>query len=96
MATQIQKRRNELTAEIDALRSTIRSLLAEVELGITPVGIDPEKGIDFYENVARFETHLIELALEMSGGRQNKAARLLRLRKSTLNWKIKKLEIKFG
>lgn len=72
---------------------TIRSLLHEAAARTDRVNIDPEKGIDFYENVARFETQLIELALEMSGGRQNKAAKLLRMRATTLNWKIKKLGI---
>ena len=52
------------------------------------------KGLDFYENVERFETQLIESALELAGGRQNKAAELLNLRTSTLSWKIKKLAIK--
>ena len=75
---------------------TIKSLLHEAAIRTQPVNIDPEKGIDFYENVARFEAQLIELALEMTGGRQNRAAKLLHMRTSTLNWKIKKLEIKAG
>ena len=58
------------------------------------MAIDPEKGLDFYENVERFEAQLIETALELTGGRQNKAAQLLNLRTSTLSWKIKKLAIK--
>ncbi|MGQ0542167.1 MAG: helix-turn-helix domain-containing protein, partial [Blastocatellia bacterium] len=66
----------------------------EASLRTQPVNIDPEKGIDFYENVARFEIQLIESALEMTGGRQNKAARLLNMRTSTLCTKMKQLNIK--
>lgn len=83
-------------SELESLRSRVRSLVDEVELGTGSPPIDPNEGIDFYENVARFEARLIESALEISGGRQCKAARLLRLQKSTLSWKIKKLAIKFG
>lgn len=96
MANKILLRRHntEFLNKMEMLGSTIRALLHEAALRTEPVAIDPEHGIDFYENVARFEVSLIESALEMAGGRQNKAAKLLNLRTSTLNWKIKKLDIK--
>src|ERR687892_2007498 len=47
------------------------------------------QGIDFYEEVKRFETGLIKLALERTGGNQAKAARLLQIKPTTLNSKIK-------
>ena len=56
------------------------------------VSIDTATGVDFNETVALFEAKLIESALQITGGRQNRAARLLRLSPSTLSWKIKKLE----
>lgn len=56
--------------------------------------IDPVKGIDFYENVARFERQLIETALEITNGRQSEAARLLNMRTSTLSSKIKQLNMR--
>ena len=95
MATRIMTRRrnSEFVDKLDSLRSTIRSLLHEVASD-TPVNIDPEKGIDFYENVERFEIQLIESALEVAGGRQNRAAKLLNLRTSTLCTKMKNLNIK--
>lgn len=80
--------------KMEMLGSTVRALLHEAAIRSAPVRIDPIKGIDFYEKVARFEIQLIESALEMAGGRQNKAAKLLNMRTSTLNWKIKKLDIK--
>lgn len=79
---------------MEFLRSTIRSLLREAARKSGPESIDPNKGIDFYERVERYEIQLIRAALELTGGHQKKAAKLLNLRANTLSWKIKKFEIK--
>jgi len=84
----------EFSSKIDALRMTVKSLLQEATGRTQPLDIDPETGTDLYEDVARYEKQLIELALQMSGGRQNKAAKLLHVSTSTLNWKMKKLDIR--
>ncbi len=47
------------------------------------------EGIDFYTEVERFETGLIRLALDQTGGHQARAARLLHIKPTTLNSKIK-------
>lgn len=96
MATRITTRRrnSEFGDKLDSLRSTTRSLLHEAAANTQPVNIDPEKGIDFYENVERFEIQLIESALEAAGGRQNRAAKLLNLRTTTLCTKMKTLNIR--
>ena len=47
------------------------------------------EGVDFYGEVRRFEIILIENALKLTGGSQIRAARLLRLKPTTLNAKIK-------
>lgn len=57
--------------------------------------MDLTNGIDFYSEVQRFETALIKLALEQSEGNQAKAARLLGLRATTLNSKIKLFGIEY-
>ena len=57
--------------------------------------LDLSKGIDFYNEVQRFETALIKLALEQSEGNQARAARLLGLRATTLNSKIKLYGIEY-
>ncbi|HMQ03021.1 MAG TPA: helix-turn-helix domain-containing protein [Pyrinomonadaceae bacterium] len=91
------KRRNAgpvYVSKIDLIRSTILSLLKEAELQAPPAALDSGDGIDFYEHVALYEAHLIESALRLTGGRQNRAAKLLGLRNSTLSCKIKKLEIR--
>lgn len=46
-------------------------------------------GIDFFEEVRRFEIRLIRRALELAGGNQARAAQILRLGTTTLNYKIK-------
>ena len=57
--------------------------------------VDLAKGIDFYNEVQRFETALIKLALEQAEGNQAQAARLLGLRATTLNSKIKIYSIEY-
>ncbi len=57
--------------------------------------LDPEQGIDLYCELARFETGLIKLALEHTGGNQAKAAKLLHLKPTTLNSKIKLYSIEY-
>ena len=96
MATHVLARRSstEFVTKMEVLRSMIRSLLHEAALRTQPVHIDPEKGIDFYEKVARFEIQLIESALEVAGGRQNRAAKLLNMRTRTLCSKMKQLKIR--
>ncbi len=52
--------------------------------------------IDFYEEVRRFEIALIERALWRSSGSQTEAARLLQLKLTTLNSKLKTYDIQVG
>ena len=47
------------------------------------------EGIDFYNEVERFETGLIRLALDQTSGHQARAAKLLNIKPTTLNSKIK-------
>ncbi len=56
--------------------------------------IDLTRGISFYDEVSRFEVELIKRALEITGGHQSKAARLLGMNNTTLNSKIKSYNIK--
>ncbi|HUQ32544.1 MAG TPA: helix-turn-helix domain-containing protein [Pyrinomonadaceae bacterium] len=51
--------------------------------------LEIKEGIVFHEMVARFETNIIIRALELTGGNQARAARLLGMKPSTLNYKIK-------
>lgn len=51
--------------------------------------IDIARGVNFYEEVKRFEIDLIRRALEQTAGHQSRAAQLLGLNATTLNSKIK-------
>ena len=53
------------------------------------------EGVDFYDEVQRFETGLIRLALDQTGGHQARAAQLLNIRPTTLNSKIKLYGIEY-
>ncbi len=56
-------------------------------------GVDVGRGVDFYDEVRRFEVDLIRRALEQTGGHQSRAARLLGMNATTLNSKIKTYNI---
>ena len=51
--------------------------------------IDISRGVNFYDEVRKFEMDLIRRSLEQTGGHQSRAARLLGLNATTLNSKIK-------
>ncbi len=51
--------------------------------------IDISRGINFYDEVRKYEVDLIRRALDQTGGHQSRAARLLGLNATTLNSKIK-------
>lgn len=47
------------------------------------------EGIDFFDELKRFEISLIRLALAQTSGHQARAAKLLNIKPTTLNTKIK-------
>ncbi|MBP6003408.1 MAG: sigma-54-dependent Fis family transcriptional regulator [Pyrinomonadaceae bacterium] len=51
--------------------------------------IDISRGVNFYDEIKKFEIDLIRRALDQTGGHQSRAARLLGLNATTLNSKIK-------
>lgn len=61
--------------------------LAEASAAVS--SLDENSKLDFFEEVRRFEIRLIERALEVTGGNQARAARMLGLGTTTLNYKIK-------
>jgi DNA-binding NtrC family response regulator len=66
---------------------------AFAEASAMPSDLDLDSGIDFVEEVRRFQIELIKLALNRCNGNQSRAARLLGLGSTTLNYKIKSYEI---
>ena len=71
------------------LQELVLRLLCEVQCinELSPLTI--ESGFDFYDEVSRFEIDLIRRALLQTGGHQVHAAKLLNLKVTTLNSKIK-------
>src|SRR5687767_2573276 len=80
-------------SNISALKELTLRLLREVQ-AITEVRtLSLEGGVDFYGEVSRFEVDLIKRALLQTAGHQGRAARLLNLKVTTLNSKIKHYNI---
>ena len=65
--------------------------LAETSAAIS--SLNQKSAVDFFEEVRRFEMRLISRALELTGGNQARAARMLGLGTTTLNYKIKAYEL---
>lgn len=79
---------------ISALKQLTLELVREVQsIGEVKV-LDIDSGLDFYNEVTHFEIDLITRALVLTGGHQARAAKLLNLKGTTLNSKIKLYNIK--
>ena len=87
-------KRVELQDRLGHLQGELRGLLQEAVGSAGPVPL--AGGCDFREAVANHERVLITTALQMTGGKQKEAARLLHLSRSTLCTKIKTLGIDVG
>lgn len=78
---------------VECLRPEVRDpelafqMIADTE-GVSS-DIDLARGVNFYDEVKRFEIDLIRRALDQTGGHQSRASRLLGLNATTLNSKIK-------
>jgi transcriptional regulator with GAF, ATPase, and Fis domain len=78
---------------ISALKELTLRLLREVQSIGEVHMLSLEGGLDFYDEVSRFEIDLIKRALRQTAGHQGRAARLLNLKVTTLNSKIKHYNI---
>lgn len=77
-----------------ALKALASRLMREVESLNEVHTVEIHQGIDFYDEVTEFEIGLIRRALTYTHGHQGRAARLLNLKVTTLNSKIKQYKIK--
>jgi transcriptional regulator with GAF, ATPase, and Fis domain len=78
---------------ISTLRELVLRLLCEVQSINDVSGLTMGSDFDFYHEVSRFEIDLIRRALLQTGGHQVRAAKLLNLKVTTLNSKIKHYNI---
>jgi DNA-binding NtrC family response regulator len=76
-------------SKIETLKELTFRILREVQSMREVNAPSIDSGIDFYDEVTRFEIDLIKRALLHTGGHQGRAARLLNLKITTLNSKIK-------
>jgi transcriptional regulator with PAS, ATPase and Fis domain len=92
------------TERLNKIREMASALIEEAELlehenglaeaAATVENLNLKSRVDFFEEVKRFEVRMISRALEVTGGNQARAAKLLGLGTTTLNYKIKAYEIK--
>ena len=88
---------------LEKIRDMASALLQEVEsldhenaLAETSTAVDSlsvGSRVNFFDEVRRFEVRLISRALALTGGNQARAARMLGLGTTTLNYKIKSYEM---
>ena len=80
---------NTTRSKTKLLEKLALKLLLETQSLTEVIKLDVRSGIDFYEEVKRFEVDLIQRALWVTGGNQVRAAQLLHMKVTTLNSKIK-------
>ena len=87
-AQRLEKIKEMATALLEEAESLDHeNALAEATASVN--NLSQKAGVDFFAEVRRFEMHLISRALEITGGNQARAARMLGLGTTTLNYKIK-------
>ena len=88
-----QPRLSELALNnLNNLREAALTLLREVE-SLTNNQPEPERRLGLQEEVQRYEIELIRSALQRTRGNQRRAAKLLGVKVTTLNCKIKRFGI---
>ena len=82
-----------LDNRLSSLREVARTLLDAVDSLRSTQPVSREYHIRLQDEVHRFEADLIRAALDKTGGNQARAARLLGVKHTTLNAKIKRYRI---
>lgn len=82
-----------LDEKLDLLREIALLLVEELESfgSVRPVNLT--RGISLPDELRVFETHLVQSALERTGGHQTRAAQMLGISLTTLHNKLKRLNI---
>jgi transcriptional regulator with GAF, ATPase, and Fis domain len=82
-----------IDSRLDALKNVAQTLLDAVD-SLRTAQPSREQSVSLQDEVQRFESDLIRTALERTGGNQARAARLLGVKHTTLNAKIKRYRIR--
>lgn len=79
--------------KLEVLKDVAMILVNEIEALEYVRSVNISKGINLHEEMRMFEVHLIQSALERTGGHQTRAAQLLGINLTTLHNKLKRLNI---
>lgn len=80
-------------AQLENLREIASSLMTELD-SLERLAPKPAAPVHLKDAVQQFEMELINAALVRTGGNQSKAARLLGVKHTTLNAKVKRYQIR--
>lgn len=94
--TSILLREAALDSRLEALREVALNLLNEVESLRRAQPPHPDRKLRLQDEVQQFEIDLIRTTLDRTNGNQTSAARLLGVKLTTLNTKIKRYRISFA
>ena len=89
----IEQTSGTVDVRLNTLRETVLQLLEEVESLAISRPVDIKHGARYSDEVRQFEVNLIRTALGRTSGSQIRAAKLLGLKPTTLNAKIKRYNI---
>jgi transcriptional regulator with GAF, ATPase, and Fis domain len=92
-STKDGKEIHNVEARINSLKVLALTLLREVEYLEEQGATNTPGALNLQNEVHRFEAEMIRSALIRTGGRQRRAARLLGMKTTTLNSKIKRYQI---
>lgn len=82
-----------LKEKLGLLKEIALLLVEEIESFSALRSVNLTRGISLPDEMRAFEVHLIQSALERTGGHQTRAAQLLGIRLTTLHNKLKRLKI---
>jgi DNA-binding NtrC family response regulator len=79
--------------KVKILRDVALWLIDEIDALDYVRSVNIRRGINLHDELRWFEIHLVQSALERTGGHQTRAARLLGINLTTLHNKLKRLDI---
>lgn len=79
--------------KLEILKKIVMAIAEEIESLEAVRTVNLRRGINLHEEMRLFEIHLIQSALERTGGHQTRAAQLLGINLTTLHNKLKRLNI---
>jgi|ERR1043165_3387433 transcriptional regulator with GAF, ATPase, and Fis domain len=83
----------DIIESLERLKERAQGMALMIEADEQHKSFELEFGHDFYSSVRLFEIAMIKRALELADGSQTRAAKLLKLKVTTLNSKIKRYKI---